>query len=78
MDSSTAPEEPTMNDKERSQKVYQWARQQLNMRVGAGQCWDFAARALREAGARSSTTQGSKRLLRELDSGLMLALSLKS
>ena len=27
-----------MSDKERSQKVYQWARQQLNKRVAAGEC----------------------------------------
>lgn len=47
-----------MSDKERSQKVYQWARQQLNKRVGAGECWDLADRALRQAGARSSATTG--------------------
>jgi hypothetical protein len=57
---STAPEEPTVSDKdkERSQKVYQWARHQLNRRVGAGECWDLADRALRQAGARSSATTG--------------------
>lgn len=47
-----------MSDKERCQKVYQWARQQLNRRVGAGECWDLADRALRQASARSSTTTG--------------------
>jgi hypothetical protein len=47
-----------MSDKELSQKIYQWARQQLNKRVGAGECWDLADRALRQAGARSSTTTG--------------------
>jgi hypothetical protein len=47
-----------MSDKERSPKVYEWARQQLNKRVGIGQCWDLADRALRQAGARSSTTTG--------------------
>lgn len=47
-----------MNDAERSNKVYQWARQQLNKRVGVGECWDLADRALRQAGARTSTTTG--------------------
>jgi hypothetical protein len=39
-------------------KVYDWARQQLKKRVGPGECWDLADRALRHAGARSSTTTG--------------------
>lgn len=30
----------------------------LNKRVAAGECWDLADRALRQAGARSSTTTG--------------------
>jgi hypothetical protein len=49
-----------MKDKERANKVYQWARQHLHKRVGAGQCWDLADRALRQAGARSSTTTGEE------------------
>jgi hypothetical protein len=47
-----------VSDKARSQKVFQWAQQQLGKRVGIGQCWDLADRALRHAGARSSTTTG--------------------
>jgi hypothetical protein len=47
-------------DKQRSNKVYQWARLQLNRRVGKGECWDLADRALRQAGARSSTTTGEQ------------------
>lgn len=47
-----------MSDTQRSHKVYDWARQQRNKRIGTGQCWDLADRALRHAGARSSTTTG--------------------
>lgn len=47
------------NDKARSHKVYEWARLQVGKRVGAGECWDLADRALRQAGARSSTTTGN-------------------
>lgn len=34
------------------------ARSDLGHRVGHGECWDLADRALRDAGARSSTTTG--------------------
>ncbi len=43
-----------------NQKVVVWARGQLKKRVGRGECWDLADHALRQAGARSSTTRGPK------------------
>ena len=39
-------------------KVVHAARSHLGHRVGHGECWDLADRALRDAGARSSTTTG--------------------
>jgi hypothetical protein len=47
-------------DKARSNKVYEWARLQVGKRVGGGECWELADRALRQAGARSSTTTGQE------------------
>lgn len=41
-----------------NQKVVIWARGKLGQKVGSGQCWDLADRALRHAGAQSSTTVG--------------------
>jgi hypothetical protein len=41
-----------------NQKVAHAARMQFGHRVGHGECWDLADRALRDAGASSSTTTG--------------------
>ena len=41
-----------------NQKVLIWARGKKGQQVGAGECWDLADRALRHAGAQSSTTTG--------------------
>jgi len=41
-----------------NEKVYNWARLQLNKYVGGRECWDLADRALKHAGARSSSTTG--------------------
>ena len=43
-----------------NQKIYIWARSHIGKQVGNGQCWTLADRALRQAGARSSTTTGDK------------------
>jgi hypothetical protein len=42
-----------------NQKVVTWAHGKLKQRVGRGECWDLADRALRQAGAQSSTTMGA-------------------
>lgn len=47
-------DEQTMN-----QKVVSWALHRVRHQVGRGQCWDLADQALRNAGARSSTTTGA-------------------
>jgi hypothetical protein len=41
-----------------NQKVVIWARSKLGQKIGSGQCWDLADRALHHAGAQSSTTVG--------------------
>lgn len=41
-----------------NQSVLLWARGKLGQQVGRGQCWDLAHRALRHAGAHTSTTRG--------------------
>jgi len=41
-----------------SSKVVTWAHGKLGQQVGRGECWDLIDRALRAAGARSSTTTG--------------------
>lgn len=41
-----------------NKNVVAWARRRLGQKVGRGECWDLADRALRAAGARSSTTTG--------------------
>ena len=41
-----------------NQKVIQWAGGQVGKRIGAGECWDLADKALRQAGARSSADFG--------------------
>jgi hypothetical protein len=42
-----------------NQQVVNWARGKIGQHVGRGECWDFADRALRSAGASSSTTTGA-------------------
>jgi hypothetical protein len=42
-----------------NQQVTHWARGKIGHQVGTGECWDLADRALRQAGASSSTTTGS-------------------
>ena len=39
-----------------SQKAIIWARGRLRQQVGAGECWDLADQALRNAGGKSSTS----------------------
>jgi hypothetical protein len=41
-----------------NQKIFIWARGQVGKQIGDGECWTMADRALRQAGARSSSTQG--------------------
>lgn len=41
-----------------NQKVLVWARGKLGQKVGRGECWDLADRALHHAGGQSSTTVG--------------------
>jgi hypothetical protein len=41
-----------------NQKVVIWARGKLGQKVGRGECWDLADRALTQAKAQSSTTVG--------------------
>jgi hypothetical protein len=57
-----------MGDAEFNQKVYTFAQSQAGQRVGAGECWDLADRALKHAGAafrrrsaRTMTTSGGIR-----------------
>lgn len=40
------------------QKVVTWATGQLNKKVGAGECWDLAEEALKQAGAKTSKDLG--------------------
>jgi len=42
-----------------NRKVVTWVHGKLKQRVGRGQGWDLADRALRQAGAQSSTTTGT-------------------
>jgi len=41
-----------------SSKIIHWAHGHLGQQVGSGECWDLVDRALRHAGARTSTTTG--------------------
>lgn len=43
-----------------NQQVVNWARGKIGQHVGSGECWDLADRALRGAGASSSTTTGAQ------------------